>query len=246
MSIENQRDLDGLRAAGRIVRAALAAMEARVRAGVTTAELNEVGAAVLERHGARSAPMMVYGFPAAICISVNEEVVHGIPSQRVIRAGDLVKLDVTAEKDGYMADAAVTVAVEPVSERKRALVDCARRAFYKALVAARAGNRVKQIGRVVEHEVRHSGFAVVDGLAGHGIGRAIHEDPSVPNYYDPRARARLTSGLVITIEPMITTGSGDAEEAGDGWTIRTADGAFAAHYEQTLVVTKGRPILLTE
>lgn len=245
MSIESRTDLEGLQAAGRVVRAALQAMERHVCPGVTTMELNDIGAEVLARNGARSAPMMVYGFPAEVLISVNDEIVHGIPSGRVIRAGDLVKLDVTVEKDGYMADAAITVAVAPVPDDRQALVDCARRAFYKALQVTRAGNRVNQIGRAVEHEVFRSGFAVVQGLAGHGIGRVIHEEPEVPNWYDARARTRLTDGLVITIEPMVTTGSGEAFEDEDGWTIRTTDGALAAHYEQTLVVMKGRPMLLT-
>lgn len=245
MSIEKQQDLNGLREAGRIVRATLDAMAGHVRPGVTTAGLNDIGAGVLARHGARSAPKQVYGFPAEVCISVNEEIVHGIPSDRVVRAGDLVKLDVVAEKDGYMADAAVTVVVGPASEERRALAAAARRAFYRALEVARAGNRVNAIGRMVERTVRQDGFTVAEGLAGHGVGRAIHEEPSVPNTYELWARQRLTEGLVITIEPMVCAGTGRIYEAEDGWTIRTADRAPAAHYEHTIVITKGRPLVLT-
>jgi methionyl aminopeptidase len=245
MSIESRQDLDGLREAGRTVRLALDAMARHVRSGITTADLNAVGAEVLRKHGARSAPMLVYGFPAEVCISVNEEIVHGIPSERMIEAGDLVKLDVVAEKDGYVADAATTVVVSPAPEAHHALAACARRAFERAMTVARAGNRVFHIGRAVERTVRANGFSVVRELAGHGVGRTIHEAPDVPNYPDPRARQRLTEGLVITVEPMITAAPSRPVEAADGWTIRTASGTLAAHYEHTLVITRGAPLLLT-
>jgi methionyl aminopeptidase len=246
MSIESKQDLDGLREAGRIVRAALDEMERHTRPGISTFELNEIGARILLNNGARSAPKLFYGFPAEICVSVNDEIVHGIPSPQVIRAGDLVKLDVTAEKDGYIADAARTVVVGQASDEKRELVACARRAFYKGLQVARAGNRVNLIGRAISHEVRKSGFRVIQGLSGHGVGRAIHEEPSVPNEYDLRARQRLTNGLVLAIEPMISAGSGAVYEAEDGWTIKTTDRALTAHYEHTVVITKGQPLILTQ
>jgi methionyl aminopeptidase len=245
MGIECQADLDGLLASGRVVRAALDAMSAGVRPGVTTAELNAIGASVIARHGARSAPMLVYRFPAETCISVNDEVVHGIPGPRALRAGDLLKLDVTVEKDGYMADAAVTIPVGPASAGSLALVECARRAFQRAMDAARAGSRVNAIGRAVSREVRRRGLSVVRGLDGHGIGRTIHEEPRVPNVYDPTVSRRLTRGLVIAVEPMVTAGSGRVVDDADGWTVRTADGAPAAHYEHTIVVMDGPPILLT-
>ena len=146
---------------------------------------------------------------------------------------------------GFAWFAARTVAVEPVTEQQRDLVECAQQAFFKAMQVARAGNRVSHIGRAVEHEVRRLGFDVVRDFAGHGIGRTIHEEPSVPNYYDLRARRRLTNGLVLTVEPMVTMGVADVVQADDGWTICTADGSMAAHFEQTLIITKGRPILLT-
>ncbi|HEX4824496.1 MAG TPA: type I methionyl aminopeptidase [Candidatus Polarisedimenticolaceae bacterium] len=245
MCVEAQADLDGLLASGRVVRAALDAMAAAVRAGVSTAELDAIGAAVLAAAGARSAPKLVYGFPGATCISVNDEIVHGIPGTRVLEDGDLLKLDVTAEKDGYMTDAAVTVVVGVASETSRALVAAARRAFDRAMEAARAGGRVSDIGRAVSRSIRHDGFSVIKDLSGHGIGRTIHEAPSVPNVYDPRARQRLKRGLVIAVEPMLTSGSGAIVEDRDGWTVRTADAAPAAHYEQTIVVMDGAPILLT-
>lgn len=245
MSIQEPEELEGMRAAGAVVRQMIDAMKREVRPGVTTGELDEVGAKVMRQHGAQSAPRMVYQFPGTSCISVNEEAVHGIPGDRALRDGDLVKLDVTVEKDGFMADAAVTVPVGAVSEERQRLLVCAERAFAKAMLVARAGFRVSEIGRVVEKEVRRSGFSVIRDLGGHGIGRTIHEEPRIPNYPDPQANQILTEGLVITVEPIIAAGSGRAVLAKDGWTVRTADGKPSAHYEHTLVITKGEPILLT-
>ena len=234
-----------MRAAGWVVRRVIDAMMEKVRPGVTTKELDEVGAAVMREHGAQSAPALVYNFPGANCISLNEEAVHGIPSDRQVQEGDLLKLDVTVEKNGFMADAAVTVAVGQVSDSNQELIACAERAFQKAMLVARAGFRVSDIGRAVEKEVRRSGFSVIRDLGGHGIGRTIHEDPRVPNYADPAANQILTEGLVITVEPIIAAGSGRAMVAKDGWTVLTADHRPSAHYEHTLVITKRAPILLT-
>jgi methionyl aminopeptidase len=245
VSITGPEEMEGMRAAGAIVRRMIEAMKQAVRPGVTTLELDEVGAAEMRRNGARSAPQMVYQFPGTNCISLNEEAVHGIPGNRQLHEGDLVKLDVTVEKDGFMADAAVTVPVGEVSEERVRLMDCAERAFTKAMLVARAGFRVSEIGRVVEREVRRSGFSVIRDLGGHGIGRTIHEDPRVPNYADPEASQILSEGLVITVEPIIAAGSGRVALAKDGWTVRTLDGKPSAHYEQTLVITKGEPILVT-
>jgi methionyl aminopeptidase len=245
MSINGPEELAGMRAAGAVVCLMLAAMKSKVRAGITTAELDEVGAGVMRQHGARSAPALVYGFPGVNCISLNDEAVHGIPGERALRDGDLVKLDVTIEKDGFMADAAITVPVGEVTEESRRLVECAERAFAKAMLVARAGFRVSEIGRVVEREVRRSGFSVIRDLTGHGIGRTIHEEPRVPNYPDPEANQVLTEGLVITVEPIIAAGSGRAFVARDHWTVVTADHRPSAHYEHTLVITKGAPVLLT-
>lgn len=245
MSIENEKDWTGLTRVARVVRATLDMLEREVRPGVTTAELDDVAKTVFERTGARSAPAMVYGFPRTVLISVNDEVVHGVPGTRRIARGDVVKLDVTAEKDGYMADAARTVVVDGGSDLARRLARCAKRAFEKAIAVATAGRHVSEIGRAVEHEVHGHGFRVVRGLDGHGIGRTIHEPPSVPNYYDPRQMDVLTDGLVITIEPIICAGSGRAREDRDGWTIRTDDGSLAAHYEHTVVITRDKPVVLT-
>jgi len=245
MSINGPEELEGMRAAGAVVRRVLDAMKREVRPGVTTAELDAVGADVMEQQGAQSAPALVYNFPGSNCISLNDEAVHGIPGPRVLRPGDLVKLDVTVEKDGFMADAAVTVPVGEVTEECQRLLACAVRAFAKAMLVARAGFRVAEIGRVIEREVRRSGFSVIRDLGGHGIGRTIHEEPRVPNYADPQAREILSEGLVITVEPIIAAGSGRTLVAQDGWTVITADHKPSAHYEHTLMITKGPPLLLT-
>jgi methionyl aminopeptidase len=245
MSIESADDWKGLRRAGRIAHLTLDALEAHVRPGVSTADLDAVAARLFATHGARSAPALVYGFPGTVLISVNDEVVHGIPGPRRLAAGDLVKLDVTVEKDSYIADAARSVIVESGSDLATRLVACAREAFAAALAVARAGTKVNAISRAVETTVRARGFTVMRGLTGHGVGRAIHEAPSVPNHFDPWQRDVLTDGLVLTIEPIISAGSPRIHQDRDGWTTRTTDGSWAAHYEHTLVITRDRPVVLT-
>ena len=245
MSIESPADWRGLREVGHITRLTLDALEAQVRPGVSTAELDDVAAGVFAAHGARSAPAIVYGFPGTVLISINDEIVHGVPGPRRIQPGDLVKLDVTVEKNGYVADAARTVVVEGAPDSARRLAACAHAALTAALAVARAGVLVNEIGRAISRQVHRQGFSVVRGLTGHGVGRTIHEEPSVPNDYDPTQTDVLTDGLVLTIEPMITAGSPHSRQDRDGWTIRTRDGSLAAHVEHTLVITKQEPIILT-
>lgn len=245
MSIKSASEFEGLKRIGRIVRRTLDGMAEAVRPGITTAELCRIGEKILHDHGAESSPPKAYGFPAAVCISVNDEAIHGIPTSRMLLEGDLVKLDLAAEKNGFVADAAITVRVGKVPELAEDLVRCAERAFRRGAKAARVGSRVYEIGRVVEREVSADGFRVMRELCGHGVGRRIHELPSVPNFFDKRSRTHLTEGLVITIEPIIAGGTGHAELQEDRWTIKTADGSLSAHYEHTIVITKGDPILLT-
>ncbi len=245
MSIKSEIELTQLKAIGRIVRKALDGMAAAVRSGITTAEINDIGSRILSAEGARSAPPSVYGFPADVCISVNEEAIHGIPGKRELCEGDLVKLDLVAEKNGFYADAAVTVGVGAVSPEVKALIRAAENAFRRGAHAARVGHRVYDIGRAIEREVKSRGFSVLRDLCGHGVGRAIHEEPGVPNYHDPRSRGRLSDGLVITIEPIIAAGAGNASLRPDGWTLSTDDRSLSAHYEHTIVITRGAPILLT-
>ena len=194
MSIDSERDVEALKRVGRVVALALRAMRQGVREGITTGELDEIGARVLAEHDARSAPQMIYDFPRATCISVNDEAVHGVPGPRILRPGDLVTLDVTAEQGGYFADAAITVAVPPVAPLGRRLMECAQAALGKAIRSARAGAPLSAIGGAVETEVRRRGFRVLRELCGHGIGRSIHEEPSVLNYFDRRSSERLSEG----------------------------------------------------
>jgi methionyl aminopeptidase len=244
MSIESNDDLEGVREAGRVTTAILDALVEHLREGVTTGDLDAIAAGILARDGARSAPAMVYGFPGHVLISVNEEIVHGIPGRRRIAAGDLVSLDVTVEKDSYVADAARSVVVGRGRVTANHLVAAAEAALACGVSVARAGVPVNAIGRAVQREVHRRGFAVVRGLCGHGVGRTIHEAPEVPNVYDRSLRDVLTDGLVLTIEPMISAGSSYPVQSADGWTLRTRDGSLAAHCEHTLVITTGEPLIL--
>jgi methionyl aminopeptidase len=245
MSADTIEEVDALRATGAVVAEALRAMRRAVRPGVTTRELDDIAAAVFRRAGARSGPQLDYGFPAATCISVNDEAVHGVPGPRRLREGDLVKLDVTAELDGFYADACESVVVGRGRGSSLALAAAARDALRDAIAVATSGAPLNAIGAAVESTVAARGYAVCAELAGHGIGRRIHEPPTVPSYFDPSLTEPLTDGLVLTIEPIIAAGAGDVMEAGDGWTYRTADGSLSAHAEHTLVVRDGRPLVLT-
>lgn len=245
MSIESQNDLVNLMRIGRIVGLTLQHMRELVRVGMTTAELDALGAAFLKQHGARSAPQLTYDFPGATCISINDEAAHGIPGARVIQPGDLVNIDVSAELDGYYADTGATVPMPPVAPLQQKLCNTAQSALKQGLAAAQAGRPIYEIGRAMENEARRGGFAVIRDLPGHGVGRGLHEPPSVPAFYTRQASQRLTDGLVITIEPFLSTRANRIVQADDGWTLRTPDGSLTAQYEHTVVITKGRPVLVT-
>lgn len=228
-----------------MVAEAIRAMAGAVAPGVSTAGLDAVGAAVFAAAGARSGPQLDYDFPGVNCISVNDEAVHGIPGPRKLRDGDLVKLDVTAELNGFYADSCVSVAVGRVDPEAERLAQTARIALADGMRAARAGAPLNAIGAAVDAAVRARGDSVCANLMGHGIGRRIHEPPDVPNHYVKRLTQPLTDGMVLTIEPIISAGSGAVRATGDGWTIRTADGALSAHFEHTVVITAGEPLILT-
>lgn len=249
MSIESPDDLYHLRIIGRIVADIRDAMLARVAPGVTTGELDAFGARLLAEAGAESAPMGV-GFPAATCISVNEVVAHGIPGDRVIGAGDVVNVDVSASKNGYFADTGATVLVDPVPRSRartlRRLLATARHAQEAGMRAARPGATVGSVGRAMERVARKNGFRVIRNLCSHGVGRAVHEPPQIPGYDDPFATHRLRAGDVITIEPFVTTAGEYADELADGWTlVNEVRRARCAQFEHTLVVTDGAPLVLT-
>jgi methionyl aminopeptidase len=244
MSIDSPADLAGLKAAGAVVAATLRECRRAVRAGLTTAELDAVAARVFARHGARSGPQLTYDFPGAICISVNDQVVHGVPGARRLRDGDLVKIDVTAELNGYYSDACISVPVGKLAPATARLAAASQAALRRGIQAARAGAPRNAIGAAVETEVRKRGFAVIRELTGHGIGHGLHEAPDVLNWCDPADDAPLTEGLVITIEPMISAGSTELEELEDGWTLVTRDGARSAHFEHTMVIRRDEPALV--
>jgi methionyl aminopeptidase len=245
MSIETQDELRALEAAGEVVARTLREMRRHVRPGVTTGELDAVAARVFAGSGARSGPQLDYDFPGFTCISVNDEAIHGIPGRRRLREGDLVKLDVTAELDGFYADACVSVPVGRTRPRVARLVAAASTALRRGIESATAGEPVNAIGLAVEREVTGRGFSVCNGFSGHGIGRRIHEPPNVPNVYDAELGDRLTNSLVLTIEPIIAAGGPGVRPTGDGWTFATEDGSPSAHFEHTVVITDGRPLVLT-
>jgi methionyl aminopeptidase len=246
MTITTQHELDGMQRAGRVVAETLNTLRAALEPGVTPAELDALASQVFTRHGARSAPRLTYGAPVNVFISVNDDIVHGLPTATPIQGGDVVSIDVTPELDGFIADAAITVAVPPASPIALRLIQCAEAAFDAAMGVARAGRPVNLIGRVVETEVRRRGFQVLRELTGHGVGRAIHEEPTVSNVAQPGNRVRLHEGLVIAVEPLISAGRSPLTRTRpDGWTIRTRDGSLAAHVEHTVMITSGRPLILT-
>jgi methionyl aminopeptidase len=244
MSTDTPEELAGLRAAGQVVAQTLRELRRLVRPGITTAELDDAAARVFAAHGARSGPRLDYDFPGAICISVGDEAVHGVPGPRRLREGELVKLDVTAELDGYYADACRTVAVGKTKPSAVKLIGAAESGLRRGMAAATAGATVNDIGVAVQAEVEKRGFSVCGALTGHGIGRRIHEEPTVFNVATPGPSPTLTEGLVITIEPIIAAGDGDVVEDGE-WVVRTADGSLSAHAEHTIVITDGAPLVLT-
>lgn len=246
MLIQSEADVVGLLKIGRICALAVQHMAKHLEPGITTLELDKLGAAFLEKHGAHSAPIVTYKFPGATCISINEEVAHGIPGNRAVQAGDLVNLDVSAELDGYYADTGSTYIVPPTSPEKERLCDFTRSALDNAINAARAGQPLNAIGRAVENEAKRGGYAIIRELGGHGIGRGLHEEPrNVSNFFNPRQRQKMTEGMVLTIEPFFNTGRGKIVTASDGWTLMTTDGSISAQYEHTIIITKDRPILVT-
>lgn len=245
MIANSPEDVEALKRIGRIVALTLQKMQAELQPGITTAELDRLGAEFMLSHGAKSAPQRVYNFPGYACISVNDETVHGVPGNRVIAPGDLVTVDVTAELDGYMADAAVTIALPPVSPLAERLCRCTQSALQKGVANAQAGKKLNRIGQAVEAEVRRHGFTVIRQLTGHGLGKTIHEEPTVPNFYHPKFSQTMAAGLVLAIEPIISSGSEAILTGPDGWTISTADGSLSAHFEHTVIVTRDGPLVIT-
>lgn len=245
ITIKSAQDIEKMRAAGRVVEETLLLLEKSVRVGITTDELNKIAEDHIRSRGAYPTCLNYEGFPKAICISVNEVVVHGIPGPRKLRDGDIVSCDVCATLDGFVGDAARTFLVGNVPPEVRELVRVTKECFFEGIQYARPGYRISDISKAIQAHAESHGYGVVRELTGHGVGRQLHEDPEVPNYYSPRARARLQAGMTIAVEPMITLGKRDIWQLDDGWTITTRDGKPAAHYENSIAITEGEPILLT-
>jgi methionyl aminopeptidase len=238
--------LEGLRAAGRVVAETIDAMEAAVRPGVTTAELDEVAAQVLARHGARSAPMLDYDFPGTTCISINDEAVHGIPGSRKIADGDLVSLDLGLVLEGFWADVGITVGVGEITPEAARLLKVTEEALYVGIDKARPDGFLGDISAAIQNHVESAGFSVIRQFVGHGIGRQMHEDPQVPNFGVPGTPPRLKPGMTLAIEPMVNAGTHEVYMKPDGWTICTADGALSAYFEHTVAITEKGPVVLTK
>lgn len=246
MSVNSEKDLEALRKVGRVVARCLQHMQSKLEPGITTAELDAIGGQFLEAHGARSAPKLTYNFPGHTCISVNEEAAHGIPGARVLKAGDLVNIDVSAELNGYFADTGGSAIIPPESKLHLKICAAARKALESAMFEARAGAKINRIGHAIEAEAVRNGFTVIENIGSHGVGRALHEEPGfIAGYYDKSDRRILKENQVITIEPFISSGARHVVDNGDGWTLVTSPGIFTAQYEHTLVITKGEPLIMT-
>jgi methionyl aminopeptidase len=246
MTADSQKDIESLKVIGSICAETLRKMMDAARPGMTTRELDEIGRSLLEAEGAHSAPQAMYNFPGATCISVSPVIAHGIPDAHILREGELIHIDVSAELDGYYADTGASMVVSKRERNLEKLLDATKTALTKALHAAKAGNPLNGIGRTVQNEARKRGYNVIYDLTGHGIGHKLHESPKeVLNFHNPDDRRLLNDGLVLAIEPFLTTGIGRTVTEKDGWTIRTIDRAIAAQFEHTIIVTKNDPIILT-
>jgi len=247
MIVETERDLAALRHIGQIVALTRDEMLKLARPGMTTAELDEIGKSVLDRYGAVSAPRSVYQFPGTTCISLNETAAHGIPGERVLKAGDIVNIDVSAQLGGYFADTGGTTVLKPNdSALKERLVRSSRNALKHGIEQAKAGGKINQIGRAIHRAAAADSFCVIRNLAGHGVGRGLHEEPdNVLNFRNPRDGRLLAKGQVLAVETFLSTGAEWVEETEDGWSLVCPDGSLVAQFEHTIVVTDREPIVLT-
>ncbi len=241
----NREEIEKIRVSAQLVAMTLRELGRHVRPGVTTAELDRIAESFIRDHGARPAFKGYRGFPASICPSVNEEVVHGIPGPRELREGDIIGIDVGVEKNGWYGDAALSFPVGEVSAEARRLLDVTRESLMQGIAQARAGNRVGDISNAVQSYVEAQGYSVVKALVGHGIGREMHEEPAVPNFGPAGRGPRLMTGLVLAIEPMVNTGGFEVVTRSDGWTVATKDGGLSAHFEHTVAVGPDGPEILS-
>lgn len=246
IAVKNSRELSVMREACVVSARALKLAGEAVEPGVTTGEIDRLVRKYIEGQGAKPSFLGYGGFPASACISVNNTVIHGIPGKYVIKAGDIVSVDVGAYLNGYHGDNAGTFAAGDVSAKAQALMDATRESLYEGIRAARAGGRIGDIGAAVQRYVEVRGYSVVRQFVGHGVGTNLHEDPSVPNFGTPGRGPRLLPGMTLAIEPMINAGTHEVEILGDGWTTVTKDGRLSAHFEHTVAITTDGPVILTQ
>jgi methionyl aminopeptidase len=244
--IKSEHELKLMREAGKVCAEIFKGLEDLIKPGITTKDIDDYVEAVTEKHGMRAAEKGYCGYPASVCTSVNDEVVHGIPSKkRKLQEGDIVSCDLVIDNKGYMADACRTYAVGTVDDEARRLMETAEKAFFEGIKYAKVGYRLRDVSKAVQKTVEGEGFGVIRDFVGHGIGTEMHEDPQIPNYVCPGPNPRLQKGMTLCIEPMITEGDWEVEILDDDWTAVTTDGGWAAHYENTIVITDGEPEIIT-
>ena len=243
--LKNERDIEAMRVSGSLAAGVLDAVCKWIRPGLTTKEIDDYAAGLIREHGAKSAFLGYRKYPGHICISVNEQVVHGLPSDRRVQFGDIISLDVGVVYRGYIGDNARTVAVGGCDLLAQKLIDVTERALYEGISQAVPGNRVVDISRAIQKYVEGNGFSVVREFVGHGVGRSMHEEPQVPNFVDGKSSPKLRPGMTIAIEPMVNAGKAAVEVLNDGWTVVTKDGLPSAHFEHTVLITESEPEILT-
>ncbi|MGV3773557.1 MAG: type I methionyl aminopeptidase [Verrucomicrobiales bacterium] len=243
--IKNERDIEAMRAAGSVAAAVLDEVSNWIQPGVTTFEIDSYAAGRIKNYGAKSAFLGYRKYPGHVCISVNEQVVHGLPSDRRVQFGDIISLDVGVVVNGYIGDNARTVAVGGCDLLSQKLIDVTERSLYEGISQAKAGNRVVDISRAIQRYVESNGFSVVREFVGHGVGRTMHEEPQVPNFVDGKRSEKLRPGMTIAIEPMVNAGKPAVEILNDRWTVVTRDGLPSAHFEHTVLITETEPEILT-
>lgn len=246
ITIKSKSEIDKMRVAGKLTGDALKLIEQHIRPGVTTLELDKLAYDFIKKHGATPSFLHYNGFPASICASPNSRVVHGIPSKDIVlKEGDIISIDMGVCKDGYHGDAARTFAVGKVSDEAQRLIDVTKQSFFEGIKHATHGAKLGDVSAAIQEYVEYHGYSVVRDLVGHGIGKNLHEDPNVPNYGHKGRGLRLAQGMTLAIEPMVNEGDWEVVVLDDDWTVETADGSLSAHYENTILITKGECEILT-
>ncbi|MCI9122375.1 MAG: type I methionyl aminopeptidase [Oscillibacter sp.] len=245
ITLKSPHEIDSMRRAGKITAAARALAGEMVKPGVTTQEIDRAVERFIRSQGAVPSFLHYNGFPASVCISINDEVIHGIPGKRVLKEGDIVSVDVGAYMEGFHGDCAATFPCGKISPEAQRLIDVTRQSFFAGIRLAREGQRVQDISAAVQAYVEENGFSVVREYVGHGVGAKMHEAPEVPNFGRPGHGARLLRGMTLAVEPMVNAGAAAITQLSDGWTVKTADGRWSAHYENTILITDGEPEILT-